>query len=179
MNFLLIGGIFFLAFLLRTLLHFKYQWIGLDAFTHLLCALKIRKSKSLFRGRECIIDDYAGHQILSSLLSHFFWIWGDGYRYLTNAVFPASILAAVFLERLPASNLFFNLLLLASFMGTGYIFWKFVNSRRVIKNEFIRCCNYIRKKAKKKDTLAVFFTSKLLVYWCLFHSAKHLSSSLL
>jgi len=92
----------------------------------------------------------------SLLTASFFWIWGDGYRYLTNAVFPGAILSTIYLFSIPFSILIFSLCCICSFIGIGYIIYKFKNSFRVIPKGLIKCFKYIKINSKKSDTLFVY-----------------------
>jgi hypothetical protein len=91
----------------------------------------------------------------------FFWIWGDGYRYLTNAAFPGAILAAAFLPSIPSGILIFTISTICSFAAIGYIVYKFKTSHRVIPEAAIKCFEYVKANARPADTLFVW----PLNYW--------------
>jgi len=93
------------------------------------------------------------------LLTSFFWIWGDGYRYLTNAVFPGAIISIFFYKNLPFSNYIFLFCFISSLVGIFYIYYNFSKSDRVVDKDFLKACEYINKKSKKTDTLAVTMPS--------------------
>lgn len=92
----------------------------------------------------------------SLLVLSFVWVFGDGFRHLTNAIFPASVLASIYITKVPILEWIFFIFAILSLLTIFKIIYEYQKSCRVIKEDFIECCNFIRKNAKKSDVLITF-----------------------
>jgi hypothetical protein len=92
----------------------------------------------------------------SLLILSFIWVLGDGFRHLTNTIFPGSILASVCILRIEILKPIFFILTIISLLTIFKIMYDYQKSHRVIKKDFIECCNYIKRHAKKSDILVTF-----------------------
>jgi len=82
------------------------------------------------------------------------WLWGDSYRYMTNAVFPGSILAAITID---LNNFLFSYVFffsaLFSLFGIIKIFKIFSKPPRIINSDIISCFNYVKRHCTQNDIL--------------------------
>jgi len=90
---------------------------------------------------------------LSLLIASSIWTLGDGFRYMTNAVFPGSILAALVLSNTPNSLLILSIFLLISIFAIYRVIKLYQTSHRVISKDVVKCFDFVRKNAKPNDTL--------------------------
>lgn len=91
----------------------------------------------------------------SLLLASIFWLWGDSYRYMTNAVFPGSILIALYLFNF--TNVYviamFLIAIVISFVGITKILKSFTKPPKIIDSDILSCFAYVKKHSKHSDIL--------------------------
>jgi hypothetical protein len=80
------------------------------------------------------------------------WMWGDSYRYMTNAIFPGSILVALTLTKIQF-NILFLFSAIFSFLVIMKIYSIFKKPPKVIDNNLLSCFNFIKTHGKKNQLI--------------------------